>query len=183
MKSSASLLLALAGAFGYYTLGKKSNTSKSVSEVSKFGSKETGYEVVNCTKLTIYDKYTAYKWAFNLGIQQFDKLKQNPNYEPNSNMLLFGNCFQYNDSDSQEIKLKNQQKFSAQFKQLFNTKEKAEFIFTLAKYLFSGIISTGIDSEEYVLARLSAMRDALILVATYDVSGLTLDVSDVHLKA
>lgn len=170
-------LLALGGAIYLFTKDKKypSSSSKSESVTSKIGSKEIGYEIINCTKLIIHNKDKAFEYAFNIGAleaikgQKLDPSKLTPE------VLLLGNCFEKYESEyfnTEQEKLAAKDKAIAQFKKLFNTKDKAKFYFELEQWLYTGLVKVGLVDPEFALQQLNKTKDNFAKITGYDVSDL-----------
>lgn len=164
---SRSTLLALAGLFAAFTLGKRSSSKTTSAKESldivhgQIGSKEIGYKIVNC-KLTIYDKQKAWNYAFKLGAD--DALINNiDEYTWSTKPIkkkLVGDCF------GSEVTVKS----------LINSKEKAFFIFELFRYLNSGIAS---KSEVYdtiaALNDIESFKSNIEKVLSYDTSNYKIE--------
>lgn len=164
---SASTLLALAGLFAAFTLGKKSSSkptsSKESSDIApgQIGSKDIGYKINDC-KLTIYDKQKALDYAFKLGVDGTspDYNKGNTWSTKPLKKKLVGDCI------SSEISAKT----------LMNTKEKALFVFELFRYLYSGIaLQSDVFDETTALDSIQQFKDNTEKLLGYDTSDFKVE--------
>lgn len=165
-------LFILGGGFYLFTKNKsgiKSNI-KSESIISKIGSKEIGYELINCNKLIIHDQNKAYSHAFNQGYNlyiQDVKAALDDNIETKSIGLpglynieknLIGLCF-----DSENIKLLS--------------KKNALFLFNLVKALYAGYAHLDpLSSDNDILKmNLSHYINNMISLNGYDTSDFKIE--------
>jgi hypothetical protein len=152
---SASTLLALAGIFAAFTLGKRSSTKTRKESTTILPGQSKGYNIKDC-KLTIYDKQKALDHAFKLGADN-----TLPDYNGGNNWkvndlknILFGDC----------LNTKNNVKI------LMVTKEQALFIFDMLKFLYSGIASKSISFEKEFTNNMQEIKDTFKNSLGYDVS-------------
>lgn len=170
-------LLLVGGGIYLFTKGKP---AKKASETitSKIGSKEIGYEIINCNKLVIYNKEKAFQWAFGLGALEAIKMQNNPNYFIQPDVLLYGNCFEQYESDNFKTKEEVEeakQKGLIQFKKLVNTKEKAKFLFELFQWLYTGLVKTNVLDIEASLHNLTKFKEGLSQYLGYDTADLIVE--------
>lgn len=123
---------------GAYLLTKKKPASTTSSSVikndSKIGSKDIGYEIINCTTVKIYNEQKAFEYAFQTGSQQ--GLLKNANIET----FLVGDCFEQLENGTKEDAIKFAKKF-------FGNKVTTRFIFNLFRFAKSGYALTSGDIE------------------------------------
>lgn len=171
-------LLALAGGAYFFMNKDKKKATSTETVTSRVGSKEIGYEIINCNKLIIHDKEKAFQWAFGLGALEAIKLQSQ---QPISSveMLLLGDCFEkfeFENFKTDEEKIKAKEQVIAQFKKLLNTKAKAKFLFELYQWTYTGFVKALISEPVYVLDALAKMREQLIAKTLgYDVSDLIVE--------
>lgn len=132
------------------------DAEKEDSDKSEFG--EQGYKIENC-KLTIYNKKKALDYAFQLGVIGAEESKGDFNTKIFEQKLL-GDCAETEKSA----------------KILMSSKEKALFIFDLLKYLYSGLISGGIDMEQFTLDNLQKMKNVISSEFKYNVSDFKIEI-------
>ena len=166
-------LLALGGGLYFFTQNKKSPKPEPIT--SKIGSKEIGYEIINCNKLIIYDKEKAFQFAFSMGALEAVKAQTNPDYSVQAETLLLGTCFEQYESENfktEEEKVNAKNKLINQFKKLFNTKEKAKFYFEMEQWLLTGLVKADIFNLESATYHLSQTKDNFSKYTGYDTSDL-----------
>lgn len=124
---------------GAYFLTKKKPASTTSSSVikndSKIGSKDIGYEIINCSTVKIYNEQKAFQYAFQIGSQQ--GLLQNANVES----FLVGDCFEQLEAGTKEDAIKFAKKF-------FSNKVTVRFIFNLFRFAKSGYALTSGNTED-----------------------------------
>lgn len=163
---------------GLYFLRTKNypfTKNKSEPITSKIGSKEIGYEIINCNKLIIHDKEKAFQFALSIGALEAVKAQTNPDYNVQSETLLLGTCFESLESENfktEEEKAVAKDKLINQFKKLFNTKEKAKFYFEMEQWLLTGLVKAGIFNLESALNHLKQTKDNFSKYTGYDTSDL-----------
>ena len=130
------LPLLLLGGGSYFLTKKKpkASTSSTISNDSKIGSKDIGYEIINCNTVKIYNEQKAFQYAFQIGSQQ--GLLQNANIEP----FLVGDCFEQLEAGTKEDAVKFAKKF-------FGNKVTTRFIFNLFRFARSGYALTSSDVD------------------------------------
>ena len=131
------LPLLLLGGGAYFLTKKKPKASSSttISNDSKIGSKDIGYEIINCITVKIYNEQKAFQYAFQIGSQQ--GLLQNANVEP----FLVGDCFEQLEAGTKEDAIKFAKKF-------FSNKVTVRFIFNLFRFAKSGYALTSGNTED-----------------------------------
>lgn len=130
------LPLLLLGGGAYFLTKKKpkASSSSSTSSDSKIGSKDIGYEIVNCNTVKIYDEQKAFQYAFTIGSQQ--GLVQNANVES----FLLGDCFE-------QLEDWEKEKAIAFIKNFYKSKVTLRFIYNLFRFAYSGYALTSQDKE------------------------------------
>lgn len=154
---STSTLLALAGLFAAFTLGKRSVAkTTTVPKNAKLvaGSKETGYAIYDCNLLIIYNAKKAYSYAFDLGL----KIDQNSGH---FDEILVGDCFE----DDSEYG-----------KKIVNTKEKTIFILNLLKYYFSGYVANHPEDSDNKLKKLESLKENFAELTKFDISSFKVEI-------
>lgn len=156
---SRSTLLALAGLFAAFTLGKRSSSkitsTKAIPKDAKLvaGSKEIGYAIYDCNKLVIYDSKKAYNYVFDLGL----KIDENSGY---FDELLLGDCFEDD---------------SGYGKKIVNTKEKTIFILNLFKYYISGYVANHPEDSNTKLKKLESLKENFAELTKFDLSSFKIE--------
>jgi len=163
-------LFILGGGFYLFTKNKSvNNSAKSKNIISKLGSKEIGYELINCNKLIIYDENKAYSYAFNQGYNlyvrdvtaTFDDNAETKAIELpglyNIEKNLIGSCF-----DLENIKLLS--------------KNNALFLFNLVKALYAGYARLDPPSSDNDILKMNLSHYiSMISLNGYDTSDFKIE--------
>lgn len=144
--SNALPLLLGGGILAFFLMNKKKSTTSSNSNesiTSKIGSKEIGYEIINCNKVIIYDEQKAYAYAFTMGVAQGTKNLGMDEWNTSEfEELLVGDCLE----KIEQFKVKEQAFKEA--KKFFYNKTVVKFIYNLFRYLYSGYVT--VYQKEYI---------------------------------
>lgn len=128
--------LLLLGGGAYFLTKKKSATTSSspIQNDSKIGSKDIGYEIINCNTVKIYNEQKAFQYAFTIGSQQ--GMNQNANVES----FLVGDCFE-------QLEDWEKEKAIAFIKNFYKNKVTLRFVYNLFRFAYSGYALTSQDKE------------------------------------
>jgi hypothetical protein len=136
---------------GAYFLTKKkpvTSSSSTIKNDSKIGSKDIGYEIINCNTVKIYNEQKAFQYAFALGsskgmIQKANELESN----------LIGDCFE----QLEGVEEKDAIAFAKKF---FKNKTIVRFIFNLFRFAYSGYTLTSPDNAQNSINALVAIKES-----------------------
>lgn len=136
---------------------KAKSTTPSESITSKIGSKEVGYEIINCNKVIIYDENKAFEYAYSLAVndalQNFNKDEYKISADPS---ILVGDCLEQFDD---KVKYKTKEDALIGAKKFFKNKIVVKFIFNLLKYYGSGYASVDDTYTTAALTNANKMKD------------------------
>lgn len=171
--------LIIGGGFLAFLLTNKKKNTSSVS--SKFGSKEIGYEIINCNKVIIYDKEKAYQYMFELGKKEGSTIHEDGHsFSPGDIVLGLEKCLSI-EQMKKDSKVKSDEEMMKivmpKLKKIYSSQEIAEFIFNLHKYLMSGY-AIGRESEEVEEVALDFLEQNKNLIESlgYSVENLNIEV-------
>jgi len=144
------LPLLLLGGGAYFLTKKKpkASTSSTISNDSKIGSKDIGYEIINCNTVKIYNEQKAFQYAFALGsskgmVQKANELESN----------LIGDCFE----QLEGVEEKDAIAFAKKF---FKNKTIVRFIFNLFRFAYSGYALTSPDNTQNSINALVSIKES-----------------------
>lgn len=171
-------LLALAGGAYFFMNKDKKKATLTETVTSRIGSKEIGYEIINCNKLIIHNKEKAFQFAFGLGALEAIKIQNQQDYYLHPDVLLLGNCFEKLEAENfktEKEMIDAKEKQLAQIRKLISTKEKAKFLFELFQWMYTGLVKALVIEIDFALNNLSQMRENFKKTLGYDVSDLIVE--------
>lgn len=110
---------------------------------SQIGSKDVGYEIINCNKVIIYDEKKAFSYAFTFGAAE--ATKNAGKFEWDDQIFeesLVGDCLEKLE-DKKTYKTKEDAMKAA--KKFFYNKTVVKFIYNLFRYLYGGYVTISMD--------------------------------------
>lgn len=161
------LPLLIGGAIIFAVMQNKKSPSPILQKSSKFGSKEIGYEIINCNKVIIHDEKVAFNHAYLLGIDTQNKMLKGEVTGYSADILLMGDCLT-------ELEVSNEKDGLIIIKKFFKDKKTIKFVFNLYRYFYSGMISIDNSLIEIETNRLIYFK-SLFKKLGYDVSDLSID--------
>lgn len=148
------------GILAFIFLGKK-KSSESEPIISKTGSKENGYEIINCNKIIIYNKNLAMEFAYQIGFADYPI------------GLVDGNCIATIKKDFVEGRI-TKEKYNVKFKKFYLSKKIVNFIFNLYLNYFKGKIAKNMISVESATEFLNNFKEEM-QNSDFDVSDLKIE--------